>query len=79
MRDMRSARRFHLRGPAVALAAAIAALSVLQSCERKERVLDIKAPGVDIEVDKTVRRQGDVDVGVEVKKPVDGAKRKRGE
>jgi hypothetical protein len=54
--------------------AGIAALNFLPGCERKERVLDIKAPGVDIEVDKTDRGRGASEVDVKVKKPLDEAK-----
>jgi hypothetical protein len=35
----------------------------LTGCERSERVLDIEAPGVDVEVDRTA--DGDVDVRVD--------------
>ena len=52
---------------------AVAALTcavTLAGCERKERVLDIEAPGVDIEVNKTkrgleVESRGDKAVDIE--------------
>jgi hypothetical protein len=51
------------------VAAAACAVS-LAGCERKERVLDIEAPGVDIEVNKTkrgveVETRGDKAVDIE--------------
>ncbi len=54
----------------------IAAWSCLPGCERKERVLDIKAPGVDVEVDKTEKGSGKSDIDIKVKKPADEAKSK---
>ena len=55
---------------------AIAAWSCLPGCERKERVLDIKAPGVDVEVDKIEKSSGESGVDIKVKKPADEAKSK---
>lgn len=37
-------------------------------CERKERVVDIKTPAGDVQVDKTVKPDGET-TGVEVKAP----------
>lgn len=42
-------RTFHL----IVLSAAVGVACLSLGCEKKERVLDIKAPGVDIQVDKT--------------------------
>jgi hypothetical protein len=39
------------------------ALSMVPGCERKERVLDIDTPGVDVEVDRDVDT-GEVEVDV---------------
>jgi len=61
--------RLRARTAAVALAfvTAYGTLS-LAGCERKERVVDVKTPVGDVEVDKTVKPDGDT-TGVEVKAP----------
>ena len=43
-------------------------LFALSGCERKERVVDVKTPVGDVQVDKTVKPNGDT-TGVEVKAP----------
>jgi hypothetical protein len=56
--------RFSLRRsitiPSAILAASLGAIS-LAGCERKERVVDIEAPGVDVEVDRNIDT-GEVEV-----------------
>ena len=55
--------------PIVALVVCAFALS-LAGCERKEKVIDIKAPGVDIEVNKTKRGvEVEADRDVDIKAP----------
>ena len=44
----------------LAVASTVGALA-LSGCERKERVLDIEAPGVDVEVDRNIDT-GEVEV-----------------
>ena len=53
------------RKECIAILGAMLACSMagLTGCERSERVLDIEAPGVDVEVDRT--EDGDVDVHVD--------------
>ena len=43
-------------------------LFALSGCERKERVVDVKTPVGDVQVDKTVKPNGDT-TGVEVNAP----------
>lgn len=45
----------HLLSRVMPVVAAIACTWSLAGCERKEKIVDIKAPGVDIEVNKTKR------------------------
>jgi hypothetical protein len=50
-----NSRAKRLLAYAMPIVAAVACTVSLAGCERKERVLDIEAPGVDIEVNKTKR------------------------
>jgi hypothetical protein len=52
---------------ALVLAAGFGACG-LAGCEHKERVVDVKTPVGDVQVDKTVKPNGDT-TGVEVKAP----------
>ncbi len=58
---LRSAR---LGSPAFAVLFVAGVLAGVSGCERKERVIDIKAPGVSIEVDRD-KDSGRVDVDVD--------------
>lgn len=57
--------RFGVSSIAIASCLSLFALS---GCERKERVLDVKTPAGDVQIDKTVKPNGDT-TGVEVKAP----------
>ena len=59
--------RTHLCTVALVIAAGFGACA-LAGCERKERVVDVKTPVGDVQVDKTVKPDGDT-TGVEVKAP----------
>ena len=52
--------------PGVAAMAAGFALLMFTGCERKERVLDVKTPGVDVKVDRNIDT-GNVEVKTERK------------
>lgn len=52
----------------VLVAAASFGACALAGCEHKERVVDVKTPVGDVQVDKTVKPDGDT-TGVEVKAP----------
>ena len=64
-------RRIGLRARISAVALVTAAgfgACGLAGCERKERVVDVKTPVGDVQVDKTVKPNGDT-TGVQVKAP----------
>lgn len=52
--------------PGVAAMAACFALFMFTGCERKERVLDVKTPGIDVKVDRNIDN-GNVEVKTERK------------
>lgn len=65
-------RSGHLsRSACCALSVAIGFLTACGGCEQKEKVLDIKAPGVDVEVNKTTSPTSE---GLEIK--TNGTKRR---
>lgn len=44
------------------LSAFIGLIAAIEGCEQKEKVLDIKAPGFDIEVNKTTTGKREVEI-----------------
>lgn len=61
-RRVQSQKRRNLKGLLLGVAVTCS-LAGASGCEREERVLDIEAPGVDVEVDKT--SDGALDVHVD--------------
>lgn len=58
-------------GLAMLTALAIAFAAAIGGCEKKEKVLDIKAPGVDIEVNKTSSGTGEVEIDSKGQKKIE--------
>jgi hypothetical protein len=53
------------------LVAAALTLATVAGCEKKEKVLDIKGPGVDIEVNKTSSGTKEIEINSSDKKKIE--------
>lgn len=58
-------------GLGVLIALGVAFTTAMGGCEKKEKVLDIKAPGVDIEVNKTSSGTREVEINSNDKKKIE--------